>query len=265
MKKILKWAAAWIVVCNIGLMGLNMLLLSSRSATAAPAGQVETQTLETQTIETQATETQVAEVQVAERRLEILLGTVAIEDSSEIPISNVPAPAASPTDSSNQLISNVPVQPAATAPQGPQPFTAYRSNVRWGPGTSYPIAIELGQNEPLEIIGYNNDSGKIWFRLTSGPWIADFLVRNAPGALPYISAPTQAEIDDLQRRSLQPSNEPIDATSDPPTLPSPGQSEISGSDSSSVPVETVPVETVPVETVPVETVPVCDFNSRLIH
>ena len=227
MKKIL----TWIVLCNILFMGLNAILLFSSSANAAPSFQTGDQT----TLESRIAllEGQYQALDARLRKIEVLLGIVLLEDSLSV-VTTEPVAASAPNQTST--INNVPAQANS---QLPKPSLLYRSNARYGPNTNYPIATNFAAGETVEIIGYNNDSGTIWYKLASGPWIAAFLVQNAPGSIFYIPAPSLDEIDNLNT-----SDTPVDAKSDPPVLPSASPERSSSSSIQRVPQLPVTVASV---------------------
>jgi len=59
------------------------------------------------------------------------------------------------------------------------------ANLRAGPGTSYAVAGSVTTGQALDLGGRNTTGD--WFRLSSGLWIAAFLVDGAPGTLPVVT------------------------------------------------------------------------------
>jgi hypothetical protein len=70
------------------------------------------------------------------------------------------------------------------------------ANIRIGPGTDYSVLRTVWANTELAIIGYNDDSGRIWYLLEDGGWIAESLVENPPDNIEYVQAPSESLIDD---------------------------------------------------------------------
>ena len=56
------------------------------------------------------------------------------------------------------------------------------ANLRAGPGTNYAIVGKVSAGQTLDLVA-TNQAGD-WYKLASGPWIAKFLVDNAPADLP---------------------------------------------------------------------------------
>ncbi len=69
-------------------------------------------------------------------------------------------------------------------------FTATRtaSNIRTGPGTSFPILTTVAPNVLLRLTGYNVDGRHVWYQTGFGGWIRSDLVRDAPEGLPFVPA-----------------------------------------------------------------------------
>ncbi|MBW7884063.1 MAG: SH3 domain-containing protein [Caldilineaceae bacterium] len=84
----------------------------------------------------------------------------------------VPAPAATATASTTDT----------GAADGP--VANRNANLRGGPGTSYPVVGGVKSGQALDVVARNQDGS--WLQLEDGPWIAAFLVDNAPatGDLP---------------------------------------------------------------------------------
>ena len=79
-------------------------------------------------------------------------------------------------------------QPVATPTKHPTPTPVPQSsvnsgaNLRGGPGTGYPVIGGLPAGSPVEVKS-RTESGD-WLQLTSGAWIAAFLIDDAPPRLP---------------------------------------------------------------------------------
>lgn len=58
------------------------------------------------------------------------------------------------------------------------------ANLRKGPGTNYDVGGSTKAGQALEIVG-KNEAGD-WYQLSSGLWIANFLVNNAPDGLSVV-------------------------------------------------------------------------------
>ena len=60
------------------------------------------------------------------------------------------------------------------------------ANLRKGPGTNYDVGGSTKAGQALEIVG-KNEAGD-WYQLSSGLWIANFLVNNAPVGMPIVES-----------------------------------------------------------------------------
>ncbi len=78
-----------------------------------------------------------------------------------------------------------PLPAATSAPAGA--FAANTANLRSGPGTEHAVVGSAAQGAALSITGRN--AAGDWLQLSSGAWIAAFLVSGAPPNVPVVAAP----------------------------------------------------------------------------
>lgn len=102
----------------------------------------------------------------------------------------------------------VEVRSVAIVPLGPTVNTA-NANLRGGPGTEYATVGSMTQGQGVEIVG-RNEAGD-WYQLAGGAWIAAFLVNDAPGDLPIVSAPAAVPVVAAPAEVPAPTPEPARA------------------------------------------------------
>lgn len=76
---------------------------------------------------------------------------------------------------------------------------ARNANLRAGPGTTYAVVGNVTQGDALTITGANPAGD--WYQLSSGAWIAAFLVTGSPAAAPVASPPAVATAMPVTRAS----------------------------------------------------------------
>jgi len=87
-----------------------------------------------------------------------------------------PTPTVPATPSPLPTVASIPLAASKTV-------TALRdANLRGGPSTSYPITGGVSSGQTLTLTGHNADSS--WFQLTSGAWIAAFLINDGSAPAP---------------------------------------------------------------------------------
>ncbi|HXF63382.1 MAG TPA: SH3 domain-containing protein [Caldilineaceae bacterium] len=108
--------------------------------------------------------------------LAVLSTAVGAEPAPTVPVSPTAA-AARPT--------TTPMPAQAACPQANR-----NANLRAGPGTNYSVVGGLQDGECVTIIG-RNQAGD-WYLLSSGAWVAAFLIDGAPAAstIPVVTVPT---------------------------------------------------------------------------
>ncbi len=91
-----------------------------------------------------------------------------------------------PTSTPTVQATPSPLPTVASIPLAPsKSVTALRdANLRSGPSTSYPVTGSVSSGQTLTLTGRNADSS--WFQLTSGAWIAAFLLND--GSAPVATA-----------------------------------------------------------------------------
>lgn len=89
-----------------------------------------------------------------------------------------------PTPTPTVLVTPSPLPPVASIPLATsKTMTAIRdANLRGGPSTSYPVTGSVSSGQTLTLTGRNADSS--WFQLTSGAWIAAFLINDGSAPAP---------------------------------------------------------------------------------
>ena len=87
---------------------------------------------------------------------------------------------------------------------------ALSANLRTGPGTTFDIAGEAGPGQTVQIVATNEDGQ--WYLLSTGVWMANFLVTEQPANLPVA---TQELIDQVQGKAPAPT--PTPAATEPLT------------------------------------------------
>ena len=112
-----------------------------------------------------------------------------VPTSTAIPSATpVPTDTAVPTLPPTATATSIPIPTATTSPSGPHANRV--ANLREGPSTAYAIVGGVTEGEVLDLFGRN--AAGDWYQLSSGTWIAAFLVNNAPADLPVTA--TQAQL-----------------------------------------------------------------------
>ena len=101
---------------------------------------------------------------------------IEIGDQSMTPTST---PAAEAVDSETSQDGEESIESASSGP-----YANRGANLREGPGTDFAIVGGVAENDSLDLAGRNATGD--WYQLSSGAWIAAFLVENAADNLPVV-------------------------------------------------------------------------------